>query len=199
MREDYREGVKLLKIDATNFIGEIKNKNSEALEFAVNSYGNLVYKIVHSVLNKNFELSTLEECVSDVFFAAWNHIDSYDAEKGNFKNWLLAIARYKAIDYKRKSYKNRQVQFIDDDVLPSMLSVEETIIAQENKEELFRAIQNMGDLDKQIFIRRYFFGERIETIAQSLDTNRAYIDNRLSRGRKALREKLSYVKGDVML
>ena len=193
------EGVKPLKIDETNFMAEIKNKNPDALEFAVNSYGNLVYKIVYGVLGRTFEMPSIEECVSDAFFAAWNHIESYNEEKGNFKNWLLAIARYKAIDYRRKFSQHGHVQCLDDSTVPSLLSVEEIIIAKENKEELIRAIQGMGDTDKQIFIRRYFLGESILSIAQGLGTDRTYVDNRLSRGRKALREKLVFLKGEVMV
>lgn len=192
-----KKGVKKLEINISNFTREMKSKNHAALEFAVNTYANLVYKVVYSVLNQAFEMHYIEECVSDVFLEAWNHMESYDEEKGNFKNWLLAIARYKAIDYKRKYYKQRDVEYLEDYSIPSQTNIEEIIISQENKEEVLRAIQEMGDIDKQIFIKRYFLSESIENIAQSLGSNRANIDNRLSRGRKVLRDKLYYLKGVV--
>ena len=190
-------GGKELKIDETNFTREIKSKNPDALEFAVNCYGNLVFKIVYGVLNKSFEMQYIEECVSDAFMGAWDNIESYDEQKGNFKNWLLAIAKYKAIDYKRKFYRHNKVQGIDDYTIPSKMDIEKVIISKENKEEVIKAIRGMRDIDKQIFMRRYFLDESIENIAQSLGTNRANTDNRLSRGRKVLKEKLYFLKGEV--
>ncbi|MBO3444474.1 RNA polymerase subunit sigma-70, partial [Clostridium sp. CCUG 7971] len=32
----------------------------------------------------------------------WGNIKSFDKNKNNFKNWICAISKYKAIDYKRK-------------------------------------------------------------------------------------------------
>lgn len=191
-----RKEVNKLDIDINNFTSEMRRGNSKALEFAVNTYANLVYKVVYSVLNHSFELQDIEECVSDVFMEAWNHMESYDEEKGNFKNWLLAIARYKAIDYKRKYFKQHNVGYLND-YIPSQTNIEEIVISQETREQLLMAIEEMGDIDKQIFIKRYFLSESIENIAQSIGCNRANIDNRLSRGRKVLREKLCFLKGEV--
>lgn len=90
-----------MKIGEENFIHELINKNPKALEYIINTYGNLVYKIVYSILNRNHHAA--EECMDDVFVSVWSNIGSFKKDKGNFKNWIACIAKYKAIDYSRKS------------------------------------------------------------------------------------------------
>ncbi len=161
-----------MNIDENNFVEQIKEKNSKALEFAVDKYSNLVFKVVRTVLNSKFQLQHSEECVNDVFWAVWNNIWSFDPEKGKFKYWITAIAKYKAIDYKRKLFNESTNDSVDNYDFQCDINTEHTIISKENRKEILRAINDMKDLDKQIFIRRYFLCENIENIAESYGLNR---------------------------
>lgn len=51
------------------------------MEYLADIYGNLIYKIVYSILCKNCDISSVEECTNDVFMKIWNNIDYilYDA------------------------------------------------------------------------------------------------------------------------
>lgn len=187
-----------MKIDEKNFIQQIKNKNNKALEFVVDNYSNLVFKIIYDVLNSRFHSEYAEECASDVFWGVWVNIDSFDEEKGNFKNWIAAIAKYKAIDYKRKSYEQSTDKSIDDYALPCEISTESIIVAKENSNELFQAINALNEEDREIFIRRYFLHEDIENIAREFGVERNLVDQRLSRGRKFLKEKLILLRGGAL-
>lgn len=186
-----------MNIDENNFIAQIKNKNPEALEFAVDNYSKLVFKVAHSVLNSSFHSQHIEECVNDVFWAVWNNIESFDEKKGSFKYWITAISKYKAIDYKRKFFKESTVECIDDCTISDEVSTEKIIISKENRQELLKAIDGMKDQDREIFIRRYFLYEGIENIAKAFGVERNLVDKRLSRGRKFLKEKLILLKGDI--
>lgn len=186
-----------MNIDANNFVEQIKKKNSKALEFVIEEYSNLVFKVVHTVLNSNFHAQYIEECVNDVFWAVWNNIKSFDSQKGNFKYWITAIAKYKAIDYKRKLFKQSTDESIDDYNLQDEFDVEKKLISKENKKEILTAINGMNLEDKEIFIRRYFLYEGIENIAKTFGVNRSLVDKRLSRGRKFLEKKLIFLKGEI--
>lgn len=186
-----------MRIDDSNFIDQIKKKNSKALEFIVNTYGNLVYKVAYSVLYRGNDISCIEECVNDVFLCLWNNIDSFDQSKGNFKNWLIAVTKYKAIDYKRKICRQANPECIDDYSLADDENTEKIIIEKENREELLALINSMDPVDREIFIRRYFLDEEISNIADKLSIRRSAVDNRLSRGRKSLKKKFSALKGEL--
>ncbi|MCW6112431.1 sigma-70 family RNA polymerase sigma factor [Clostridium sporogenes] len=187
-----------MKIDANNFIEQIKYKNTKALDFIIDEYSNLVFKILHTMLNSNFHSQYVEECANDVFWSVWNNIDSFDEKKGNFKHWIAAISKYKAIDYKRKLFKQNIIESIDDHVLFDDTSIENNVILSENKEEIFQVMNDMKKEDREIFIRRYFLDEKVENIAKIFGVNRNLIDKRLSRGRKFLREKLILLKGEIL-
>lgn len=186
-----------MNINENNFIEQIKKKNAKALEFVVDNYSNLVFKVVRTVLNSSFDAQPAEECANDVFWAVWNNIESFDCEKGNFKYWITAISKYKAIDYKRKLFKQSTHGCIDDYNLQDELNIENVLILMENRDELLTAINDMKSEDKEIFIRRYFLYEGIENIAKTFGVDRNLVDKRLSRGRKFLREKLIPLKGEI--
>ncbi|ACQ51595.1 sigma-70 family RNA polymerase sigma factor [Clostridium botulinum] len=187
-----------MKIDEDNFITQVKHKNSEALDFIVDEYSNIVFKIIRTVLNSNFYFQYVEECANDVFWSVWSNIDSFDENKGNFKHWIAAISKYKAIDYKRKLFKQNNIESIDDHILCADTSIENDFILNENKEEIFEVMNYMKKEDQEIFIRRYFLDEKVENIAKILGVNRNLIDKRLSRGRKFLKEKLILLKGEIL-
>jgi len=187
-----------VKIDEDNFIRQLKYRNSKALDFIVDEYSNLVLKIIRTVLNSNFHSQYVEECANDVFWFVWSNIDSFDEQKGNFKYWIAAISKYKAIDYKRKLFKQNNIDSIDDHILCDDTSIENDFILNENKKEIFKVINYMKKEDREIFIRRYFLDEKVENIANAFGVNRNLIDKRLSRGRKFLKEKLILLKGEIL-
>ncbi len=158
-----------------------------------------MYKVVLGVLGKGTERSCAEECVSDVFFSVWQHCNTYDERKGSFKNWLVTVARYKAIDCRRALFRGGFSSLgPEPDTRGCSCSVEETVVLGENREEILEAIQGMGEVNREILLRRYFLDEDIESIASRLGVHRSYVDNRLSRGRKALRQKLAHLHKGVM-
>jgi len=178
-----------------NFIGQLKKKNARALEFVVDHYANLVVYVIRSVLSSAYLSQHTDECINDVFWAVWNHIDSFDEERGCFKSWLAAVARYRAIDCKRRLWSQGAKECHHDGTGHDGTAVESAVIARENGRELLRAINELKAEDREIFIRRYFLDDRIDHIAESLQVDRNLVDKRLSRGRKLLREKLRHLKG----
>lgn len=190
----FLKGGLVLKVNKENFVQGIKDKDSKALEYVVDTYSNLVFKIIYNVLNSRFHSQYAEECANDVFWGVWENIDSFDEEKGNFKNWIAAISKYRAIDCKRKLYNQSTDKPIEDYILSNETDVEELLVSKENNKELFQAIESLKEEDKEIFIRRYFLDEEIEKIAKSFGVERNLVDQRLSRGRRFLREKLILLK-----
>lgn len=187
-----------MKIDEYNYANQLKKKNSKALEYVVDNYSNLVFKVVRTVLSSNFHAQNVDECVDDVFWAIWTNIESYDCEKGNFKYWIAAISKYKAIDYKRKYFEKSKTKSLDEFDLKSEISVENVLVLKENRQEVLLAINTMKPVDKEIFIRRYFLYEEIENIAKTFGVDRNLVDKKLSRGRKFLKERLTRLRGEIL-
>ena len=67
-----------MKITEQNFVQELSRRNEQALEYVMIHYGGLVKSVTHRYLNILSQYE--EECISDVFFAVWNQIDSFRLE-----------------------------------------------------------------------------------------------------------------------
>jgi len=91
-----------VKIDENNFIEQIKKKNPKAIEFVVDKYINLVFKVVRTVLNSKFEAQHSEECVNDVFWAVWNNKEKVknDMKVNHDGNFLMDYDYWAAYDDK---------------------------------------------------------------------------------------------------
>ncbi|AFS79483.1 RNA polymerase factor sigma-70 RpoD [Gottschalkia acidurici 9a] len=192
-----------MKVNEENFISYIEKKSPKGLDYAVDSYSKLVYKVVYSILGTGFHVHSIDECVNDIFLALWNNIDCFDEKKGSFKNWIIAISRYKAIDYRRQLLKDTNLEFDEslverDKLLTNESDAENILLMKEKREKLLKMINELNDVDRDIFIKRYFLDEEIQNIAEDLEVKRSVVDNRLSRGRKTLKEKLIALKEEII-
>lgn len=89
-----------MKITEENFIERMKNKDENALEFAIKSYGGLMRSVIHRILYSYPE--DAEECLFESIMKIWKHIQYYDESKSTFENWAAGIAKYTALDRLRK-------------------------------------------------------------------------------------------------
>lgn len=96
-----------MKINEENYMDQLQKHNERALLYVIDKYGGLLKAVISKSL---FRMQSYqEECMNDVLLAIWDHIDSFQPEKNSFKNWIAAIAKYKAIDYLRK-YQKEQME-----------------------------------------------------------------------------------------
>ena len=63
----------------------------------VDTYANMVYRIVGSILYETTQ-NDIEECVCDTFVAFYNNIDVVDLSRGSIRGYLGVIARRRAIN-----------------------------------------------------------------------------------------------------
>lgn len=177
-------------MDDSLIIKYIKKKDEKGLELLLKTYGGLIKAIVNKHLR---ELSYYEEeCIDDILLLIWDNINSFDS-KGSFKNWIGVISKFKAIDYKRKYFKLDSLEDIDNIELSDKSNLVEDIIYKEFKEEVHSLLDNLKEKDRRIFIKYYLEEKRIEEISEEMDLAEHQIYNKLSRGRKKLRNILKEI------
>lgn len=161
----------------------IKKCNQKGMEMLIDNYTGLLTSIIRTHLDSllNYE----EECLSDVLLSIWENIEGFDNKKNTFKNWICAIAKYKAIDYKRKYISKTHLK-IDE----SISYIDENLVELEIKEEINELLSFLNDKDKELFIRYYLNGDNLEEIAVDTNTNVSNLHSRLSRGRKKIRNSI---------
>lgn len=154
------------------------------MEMLIDNYRGIITSVVRKHLGVliNYE----EECVSDVFLSIWDNIKSFDRNKNNFKNWICAISKYKAIDYKRKYLSKIETLDISEEIY----YIDKELLKSEMEEEINEILNHLNEKDKELFINHYIQGKNLEEIAIKTNTKVSNLYNRLSRGRKRIREKL---------
>jgi RNA polymerase sigma-70 factor (ECF subfamily) len=142
-------------------------------------------RTIHSVLSQPHEVSERQDVANEVFYEVWQKIAAYQPERSRLITWLLLISRSRAIDHKRKLNKRSLEEKPVDE---QELAIEESPLT---KETFLGFIEDLEALDQRIFLLYYFYQESPETIAEQTDLNVSAIYNRLSRGRKRLKERMT--------
>ncbi|MFD2444070.1 sigma-70 family RNA polymerase sigma factor [Bacillus sp. CGMCC 1.16607] len=168
-----------MRVTNDNVVQQIKLKNEKTISYLMKTHGGLIHAVIRRYLNGNQQ--DIEECFSDVLVSIWFHIDSFDSSKNEFKQWIVAIAKYRAIDYVRKSIKLKQHisnKELDDRIL-SPLSSESL--------ELSSLFKELTDTERTIFKKYYVEGVTSKEIANDFQAKESWVHNKLSRVRKKLK------------
>lgn len=182
-------------IDDSNFIEELKERNPDSLDYVMDTYGNLIYRIAYMHLNSK-ELS--EECLNDVLLKIWRGIDKYNYPNDKFKNWIATIAKYSSIDIIRKESRNKKD--ISDEILcmvSSKENIQEEHISKVELELIKDNINKFKEIDRNIFIERFFNHKEIKEIAKIYNISENAINIRILRARKRLVEILNCEEGKI--
>ena len=166
-------------IDDLNFVKELKNKNQEALLYVLDTYGNLIYRIAYT--------KTLsEECVNDVLLKVWHCIDSFNYPDNKFKNWIASIAKHTSIDLIRKEKHHLNTINDDNNTLIYTGNIESEQITKEELESVKKYILNFKEIDRNIFIQRFFLNKDIKEISKLYNMTPNAVKLRILRARTKL-------------
>lgn len=160
----------------------IKKKKERGMELLIDKYRGIITAVVrrHLGVLTNYEY----ECVDDVLMSIWDNIKSFDCSKNTFKNWICAISKYKAIDYKKK-YLTKMEHV---DISEEIYYIDQGLLKSEMEEEINDILRYLNESDRFLFKEYYLKGETLEEIAIKNNTKVSNLYNRLSRGRKKIRE-----------
>lgn len=171
-------------------ISAIRKRDEAAIDEVINKYSKLLWSVSSAVLNNIGSAQDVEECVADTFIYLWEHPDKYDPLRGKLKTWLSVIAKTQAVNRYREIARRNTVPLEDTDFIDH-LGVIDVILKEETRWTLLAAINALGEPDREILIRRYYYGQKPKEIALALDMSVKQIDNRLYQTKLKLRKALS--------
>ncbi|HZK24878.1 MAG TPA: sigma-70 family RNA polymerase sigma factor [Oscillospiraceae bacterium] len=181
-------------ITGENVVLALQAKRPEALEYLINQYGQSVYSLARTIL-RSAASEDVEECVSDIFAAAWQKSKEYDGQKGTIKTWLLMLTKYRALDYRRKLSTQSAYLASDEQLTTSLQAVEDEVLQRERLQLTLAVVETFSELDQKLFFRRYFLQEALDELAAAFDLTKRAVENRLWRCRKELRDQLAEKEG----
>ena len=171
-------------------IDAILNRSEVAIVDAIDTYSKLLWSIAGAILNNIGSIQDVEECVADTFIYLWENPQKFDPQRGTLKSWLSIIAKTKAIDRCRVITKSNTVS-LEDTLLIDGFGIVDDIIQEETRRALIAAVNALGEPDREILVRRFYYDQKPKEIALALNMSVKQINNHLYQTKLKLRESIS--------
>ena len=173
-------------MEDSEIVLELINGDQLALDDLTRAYGKLIYGVINKILYNFSEANDVDDCFNEVLITVWRNIDCYDSQKGSLRNFLISIAKYKAIDYKRKINKRGITLELNEEIIYTELNESIEI----DNEEFYTLLKTLKEEDKSIFIKRYLFEDSVDKISKDLGLSKDVVYKRLSRGKEKIKNYL---------
>lgn len=148
-----------------------------------NEINNYVEYLFALALHKCGNLHDAEDLTQDTLLAAYQYIRR-GGEIANMKYWLTSTLSHKWNDKLRKKYK---LPTISIDMIPD--DVEDDVkLDGPTAEEVRREVAYLAKLQREVIVRHYLQGEKVQTIADELGVPKGTVLSRLSSGREQMRK-----------
>lgn len=171
----------------STLLRRLRAKDPSALENLMDKYIPYLSSIAWNLLQASMTREDAEEVVSDVFLTAWENAGKIRPQA--LKAWLAAVTRNKA------RQKLRSAGFdlpLEEDILdiPGEDTPESAMTHAEEARLVRQAVEEMGEPDREIFLRHYWLAQTVEQIGKQMCMNESTIKTKLRRGRQRLKETL---------
>lgn len=167
-------------------------RDEQALTETQKAYGSYCYSIAWHIL---YDREDADECVNDTWLRAWNSIPP--ARPGKLSLFLGTITRNLSLDrWKgRKAMKRGQGEMtlaLDElaECIPDTRSTEDAVETAELERLLNIFVRTLSERDCNIFLRRYWYVEEYQVIAQHYDLKLNTVKTSLFRTRNKLKKYL---------
>jgi RNA polymerase sigma factor (sigma-70 family) len=201
-------------LDEQMLIQGLRDRDPHTLEALIAQYSHELFYFIRLILDGVGSVQDAEECVNDLFIAVWREFDSFDPRRGALRTWLTMRAKYIALDRRRHLLRRNSSGALvvsqleeqataQDRPTPDGWGQERSILGshaeasidllleqRERRNELWRALERLPELDRLLVYLRYFYLASIEEVAARMGLSKHAVDTRLWRVRKSLREAL---------
>lgn len=165
----------------------IKDKKASCYEILIDRYIRYVTVVVSSVSKNNLSTQDIEEISADVFIKIWTNAEKISLKGETLKPYIAKMARNMTINKIRK-IDNGEILPLDEDIIStSDATPAERVISLQNTQIINESINGLDEPDREIFIRRYFYLEKIAAIAGKLGINENTVATKLARSKKRLK------------
>ncbi len=166
-------------------------RSERAIEETRSKYGGYCYSVSYNLLRSQEDA---EEVVSDTYHAAWNAMPPEKPQ--SLRAWLGKVVRN--LSLKRWQHEHRKKRdagltvLLEElaDCLPAPETVEKQLEARELSEALDAWLAGLSKVDRQLFLRRYWYGASLRDLARERKEPPEKLAQRMLRLRQSLRRAL---------
>ena len=166
------------------------NRAERALEAMARKYGGRLYRTARNILSRHEDA---EESVNDTYLAVWNAVPPQRPDP--LEGYVYRTGRYIALDrlkYLTAEKRSSRYELSLDELeacIPSN-ALEDTVDAIWLGRAINDYLETLNETNRSIFLRRYWYGDEVKTIARDLELRPNTVTVRLSRMREGLHDHL---------
>lgn len=176
-------------LDDETIISLFFERQESAIKETALKYGKLLFKLSNNIL---FSSEDSRECVNDTYLALWNSIPPNKPDP--FIAYVCRIVRNISVKKLRdKNSLKRKKENVPIEELSSDLftnNTAENIEAKALGEAINRFLYGLGETERAIFVKRYWFCDSVTEIAESTELSENSIYKKLSHTRGRLKDYL---------
>jgi RNA polymerase sigma-70 factor (ECF subfamily) len=155
-------------------------------------------KVFSTAYNYTHDYEEARDLTQEIFIKLYNNLSNYK-NKDSFSTWLYRIAVNRCIDWTRKKKLQTISAFYDDGdeevniydtIADSGGGPEDTLVNEENRVFIRKAVEELPEIYKTVIILYYFEDFSPQEISEITDIPRRTIETRLYRGRNLLKLRL---------
>lgn len=156
-------------------------------------YRQRIYSTVYRIIQ---DAAEAQDATQEVFIKLYRSLSDWNPGKAKFSTWLYRLAANHAIDHWRKG--RRRHEFLAADQPDQEISPERTmgeailsplgaLERKESVEQIRRCVDDLPELQKKVFLLRYFQDLKLEEIAEMEDCSLGTVKTSLFRATHAVK------------
>ena len=167
------------------------NRQEDAISATAAAYGSRLLGLSKSILT---DPGDAQECVNDTYLRAWNAIPPEKPKR--LFSFLACICRnlsFNRLDWQKAAKRKAEVVSLSEELeqcIPDAMA-ETHFQSQYLRNLLNTFLASLPEVDRLIFLRRYWYGEPVSQIAKQMHMGESNVKVRLFRIRGNLRDVLS--------
>lgn len=172
-------------------VGLYWDRDQRAVSESDRKYGELCRGLSRNLLGSREDA---EECVNDTWVRAWNTMPPQ--RPGSLRAYFCRIVRNLSIDRWRADRAKKRGEGLEmllgelEDCVPTRQDVERELESRELLELLEGWLEQLSPGDRDAFLRRYWYGSRVDVLARRQGCTPGQMSQRLYRLRNSLRQLL---------
>ncbi len=185
-----------------DLISRARDRDEAAIRAIMQSNNRRLYRLARGILRNDSEA---EDVVQDTYVRAFTHLDQFRGDS-SLSTWLSRIAMNEALGRLRRQRANVEwtpqvtleaqiIQF----PLATASDPEKTMAQREIQQVVERAIDEIPEPFRLVFITRVIEGMNVEETAEILGLKPETVKTRLHRARAMLRENVENKIGPVVM
>ena len=166
------------------------NRDKQALIESSNKYGDKLKRISFNILQS---LADAEECENDTYLSAWNAIPPASPKEYLF-SFFAKITRNISINlYNKNNAKKRSANVVEltkemEECIPNPNDNKCKIEDNDLKEYINSFLNSIPKVERNIFVKRYWFGDSIKELAAEFNFTESKVKSMLMRTRNKLKK-----------